>query len=114
VLALTLGLTALQCIIAAIHLNLQWIKRWSQHEAAWGSIALVPIVAMLAFRINQLASPHSADGPRAAFGANAVGELAGDVVAQWKLGRMYAAPATASKRMICEHSSIFAASPMPT
>jgi hypothetical protein len=46
---------------------------------------------MLAFRINQLASPHSADGPRAVFGANSVGELAGDVVAQWKLGRMYAA-----------------------
>src|SRR6516165_5045233 len=54
-------------------------------------IALVPIVAMLAFGINPLASPDSADGPRAGFGVNAVGELAGDVVARWKLGRIYAA-----------------------
>jgi TPR repeat protein len=33
----------------------------------------------------------SADGPTAAFGVNSVGELAGDVVAQWKLGLIYAA-----------------------
>jgi uncharacterized protein len=55
---------------------------------------------MLVAGINQLPSPHShlqgslvsaAEGPRAAFGANAVRELLGDVVAQWKLGRMYAA-----------------------
>jgi uncharacterized protein len=77
-------------------LDLNWIKRWSQQRTAWGAISLVPVVALVAFGIHQLASPHShlqsspassADDPTAA----AVEEPAGDVIAQWKLGRMYAA-----------------------
>jgi TPR repeat protein len=55
---------------------------------------------MAASGIYHLASPHSqvhnslasgADDPRAASGINVVGERAYDVVAQWNLGRMYAA-----------------------
>jgi uncharacterized protein len=77
-------------------LNLRWMKRRSRNGAAWGAIALVPVVALLASGVSQLPSTHSnlpslpesgAGGPAAA----AVRGPAGDVFAQWKLGRKYAA-----------------------
>ena len=76
-----------------------WI-RGAKRRTARGAIAIVPLVAMVASGIYHLASPHSqvhnslasgADDPRAASGINVVGERADDVVAQWNLGRMYAA-----------------------
>jgi len=80
-------------------LDPHWI-RGAKRRTAWGAIAIVPLVAMVASGIYHLASPHSqvhnslasgADDPRAASGINVVGERADDVVAQWNLGRMYAA-----------------------